>query len=244
MQIIPVLDLKGGLVVRGIAGRRELYKPVVSSLCSTAEPAGVACALREELGTGSLYLADLDGIASGAADPAACRELEELGFSLMIDAGMRSLPQALDFAGRVEGDLIAALETLPSPRVLEELLGELGSHRVIFSLDLSAGRPRSGGEGWAAEVEEIADSAFRAGIERMSLLDRAAVGSGEGPPHQETCLGWKERFPELELITGGGVRNLDDLLALKKAGGDGVLIASALHDGSLGRAELERLSQS
>ena len=41
MQIIPVLDLKGGLVVRGIAGRRELYKPVVSALCSTADPAGV-----------------------------------------------------------------------------------------------------------------------------------------------------------------------------------------------------------
>ena len=78
----------------------------------------------------------------------------------------------------------------------------------------------------------------------MILLDLAAVGSGEGPPHQETCLRWKESFQDLELITGGGVRNLADLLALKKAGVDGVLIASALHDGSLGRAELEQLSQS
>jgi uncharacterized protein related to proFAR isomerase len=31
---------------------------------------------------------------------------------------------------------------------------------------------------------------------------------------------------------------------LKKAGVDGVLVASALHDGSLGRAEFEQLSQS
>ncbi|MFP6738685.1 MAG: HisA/HisF-related TIM barrel protein [Planctomycetota bacterium] len=244
MQIIPVLDLKGGLVVRGIAGRRELYKPVVSALCSTADPAEVACALREELGTGSMYLADLDGIASGTADPAICRELEEMGFRLMIDAGMRSLPQALDFAGKVKGDLIAALETLPSPGILEDLVGELGPRRVIFSLDLSAGRPLTGGAGWAEEVEEIADRAFSAGIERMILLDLAAVGSGEGPPHLETCLGWKERYPDLELITGGGVRNLDDLLVLKKAGVDGVLVASALHDGSLGRAEFEQLSQS
>lgn len=244
MQIIPVLDLKGGLVVRGIAGRRELYKPVVSALCSTADPAGVACALREELGTGSMYLADLDGIASGTADPAICMELEELGFRLMIDAGMRSLPQALDFAGRVEGDLIAALETLSSPRVLEDLVGELGPRRVIFSLDLSSGRPLTGGAGWAAEVEEIAASAFSVGIKRMILLDLAAVGSGEGPPHLETCLGWKERYPELELITGGGVRNLDDLLALKKAGVDGVLVASALHDGRIGRGEVEQLSES
>ena len=29
MEVIPVLDLKGGLVVRGVAGRRDEYRPVV-----------------------------------------------------------------------------------------------------------------------------------------------------------------------------------------------------------------------
>ena len=65
MQIIPVLDLKGGLVVRGVAGKRDLYKPVESELCSSAEPAEVAVSLRSELGLGRMYLAALDAIDSG-----------------------------------------------------------------------------------------------------------------------------------------------------------------------------------
>jgi len=37
------------------------------------------------------------------------------------------------------------------------------------------------------------------------------------------------------------VRDLDDLLALRSAGVDGVLVASALHDGRLGSEELQGL---
>jgi phosphoribosylformimino-5-aminoimidazole carboxamide ribotide isomerase len=41
------------------------------------------------------------------------------------------------------------------------------------------------------------------------------------------------RHPEVELITGGGVRDADDLAALRQSGVAGVLVASALHDGRL-----------
>lgn len=244
MRIIPVLDLKGGLVVRGIAGKRELYKPVQSLLCSTADPGEVACALRSHLGLGYMYLADLDGITSGRADPEICVRLEKLGFRLMVDAGMRTLPQAMDFAGKIDGDLIAALETLPSPQILESMVEELGPRRVVFSLDLTGGKPLTGGDGWPADAQEIADIAVSVGIERMIFLDLAAVGSGEGPAHLHTCRDWKKRYPGLELITGGGVRDIDDLLELKAAALDGVLVASSLHDGRIGRTELDRLSAS
>ena len=30
MKILPVIDLKGGVVVRGVAGRRDEYRPIVS----------------------------------------------------------------------------------------------------------------------------------------------------------------------------------------------------------------------
>ena len=123
-------------MVRGIAGKRELYKPVQSLLCSTADPGEVACALRSHLGRGYMYLADLDGITSGRADPEICVRLEKLGFRLMVDAGMRTLPQAMDFAGKIDGDLIAALETLPSPQILESMGEELGP-RGLFSASIS-----------------------------------------------------------------------------------------------------------
>ena len=241
MRIIPVLDLKGGLTVRGIAGERDLYKPIESRLCSSARPAEVAASLRNLLGPGPMYLADLDAIAGEAPALEVCVELEGLGFELMIDAGIRSAASARQLAVELDGDLIAALETLPAPALLAELVEELGAGRLIFSLDLADGRPLAPGDDWPSEAEEIAREAVSAGVERLILLDLKAVGTGEGPAHLDRCAAFKESYAGLELVTGGGVRDLDDLLALRSAGVDGVLVASALHDGRLGSEELQGL---
>ena len=241
MRIIPVLDLKGGLIVRGIAGKRDLYKPIESRLCSSARPAEVAASLRNLLGPGPMYLADLDAIAGEAPALEVCVELEGLGFELMIDAGIRSAASARQLAVELDGDLIAALETLPAPALLAELVEELGAGRLIFSLDLADGRPLAPGDDWPSEAEEIAREAVSAGVERLILLDLKAVGTGEGPAHLDRCAAFKESYAGLELVTGGGVRDLDDLLALRSAGVDGVLVASALHDGRLGSEELQGL---
>ena len=239
MRIIPVLDLKGGLIVRGIAGKRDLYKPIESRLCSSARPAEVAVSLRNLLGPGPMYLADLDAIAGEAPALEVCVELEGLGFELMIDAGIRSAASARQLAVELDGDLIAALETLPAPALLAELVDELGAGRLIFSLDLADGRPLAPGDDWPSEAEEIAREAVSAGVERLILLDLKAVGTGEGPAHLERCAALKASYAGLELVTGGGVRDLDDLLALQSVGVDGVLVASALHDGRLGSEELQ-----
>jgi phosphoribosylformimino-5-aminoimidazole carboxamide ribotide isomerase len=241
MRIIPVLDLKGGLIVRGIAGKRDLYKPIESRLCSSARPAEVAASLRNLLGPGPMYLADLDAIAGEAPALEVCVELEGLGFELMIDAGIRSAASARQLAVELDGDLIAALETLPAPALLAELVAELGAGRLIFSLDLADGRPLAPGDDWPSEADEIAREAVSAGVERLILLDLKAVGTGEGPAHLDRCAAFKESYAGLELVTGGGVRDLDDLLALRSAGVDGVLVASALHDGRLGSEELQGL---
>ena len=239
MRIIPVLDLKGGLIVRGIAGKRDLYKPIESRLCSSARPPEVAAALRNLLGPGPMYLADLDAIAGDAPALEVCGELEGLGFGLMIDAGIRSAATARRLAAELDGDLIAALETLPAPALLAELVEELGPGRLIFSLDLADGRPLAQGDDWPSGAEEIAREAVAAGVERLILLDLKAVGTGEGPAHLDRCAAFKESYAGLELVTGGGVRDLDDLLALRSVGVDGVLVASALHDGRLGSEELQ-----
>src|SRR3954451_24567824 len=46
MQIIPVLDIQGGIVVRAIGGRRSEYRPLVSRLTDSTEPLAVAHAMR------------------------------------------------------------------------------------------------------------------------------------------------------------------------------------------------------
>ena len=72
---------------------------------------------------------------------------------------------------------------------------------------------------------------LRFGVARLIVLDLAAVGVGQGSKTLELCERLRAASGELEIVTGGGVRNAEDLRELAAAGVDGVLIASALHDG-------------
>ena len=112
MRILPVLDLMGGRVVRGVAGRRLEYRPIVSALCASSNPLDVARAFRARFGLNKLYLADLDAIAGG--DPALpiYADLMSDGFHLWIDAGVREAERVylLADAGaeQVDADLLIA----------------------------------------------------------------------------------------------------------------------------------------
>ncbi|MBI3462737.1 MAG: hypothetical protein HY000_06705 [Planctomycetes bacterium] len=88
MRIIPVIDLLAGQVVRGIAGRREEYRPIVSPLAADSSPASVARAFIARFGFRKCYLADLDAI--GGVEPAwdVYAELMTLGLDLWVDAAV------------------------------------------------------------------------------------------------------------------------------------------------------------
>ena len=66
----------------------------------------------------------------------------------------------------------------------------------------------------------------------MIVLDLAAVGTGQGTPTLELCGALKQKYPQLEIITGGGVNSAEDLARLEWCC-DAALIASAIHDGRL-----------
>ena len=78
----------------------------------------------------------------------------------------------------------------------------------------------------------------------MIVLDLAAVGVGGGVATVELCRQIGSRYPGVELITGGGIRNIDDLRQLRAAGIHGALVASALHNGSITPEQLEEFQSS
>src|SRR5262245_27511643 len=94
MDILPVLDLLNGIVVRGVAGKREEYRPIESRLVDSADVLPVARAFREQLGLTRIYLADLDAILHQHPNPDLYRELAEDGFELLVDAGLRNVESA------------------------------------------------------------------------------------------------------------------------------------------------------
>lgn len=238
MRILPVIDLMGGQVVRGVAGQRRAYRAIESRLVAGSQPADIARALATTFSAGEIYLADLDAIAG--AEPAwpVYQKLVDCGLSLWIDAGIdgaaraRSLSQ-FDAAPAIAG-IIAGLESLPDAQTLAALVDCVGAERLVFSLDLKRGRPLTSAPGWLDLAPlEIVRLALAAGVRRMIVLDLAGVGMGEGVPTLALCRKIKELEPSIELTTGGGVRGPADLEALAAAGCDAALVASALHDGRI-----------
>src|SRR6266851_2393794 len=62
MEIIPVIDLKGGVVVRARMGQREQYRPIETPLSPTSDPVDVVRGLLSVSAFRTLYVADLDAI--------------------------------------------------------------------------------------------------------------------------------------------------------------------------------------
>ena len=233
MRILPVLDLMHGQVVRGVAGRRQEYRPIVSKLANSARPLDLARAFRDRFGLSELYLADLDAIAGNPPALPLFGELLDQGFVLWVDAGVDRWLRPLNLLADIGvQSIILGLESLPGPGHLQQAIEKYGSARIVFSLDLLAGRPL-GNDTWnLPDAWVIAQQSVRqAGVRRIIVLDLAAVGVGQGTPTTELCCRLRTAFPDLEISTGGGVRDLSDLRGLQQAGVDNVLVASALHDG-------------
>ena len=252
MDIIPVLDLMRGLVVHGIAGRRESYQPLRSRWVAEGDPARrsdplrVAQALGEQFGHGELYVADLDAIAGATPAWDTYRGLLAQGWRLRIDAGIDAPERGRELAnfthqGKQLAAVIVGLESLAKPEQLVELIAIASPERLVLSLDLRHGLPDARYAPWCESAPiEIAQQAMALGVRRFIVLDLAAVGVGRGVPTLDLCRALRAFDANLEIVTGGGVRGLDDLTAVAATGCDGVLVATALHDGRLSPDEVSR----
>ncbi len=245
MQIIPVLDILNSVVVRGVAGDRSQYRPVESRLTSSAQALDVANAIQQQFGWQDLYVADLDAILHDNANFEIYEQLSSAGFRLIVDSGLKTSADAeAAFAAGVQR-VIVGLETWPTLASLEMLVHKFGEERVIFSLDLRGGQVlRTFRDMLSSEPIEIAAAVIEAGVQQLVVLDLASVGTGSGISTLPLCREIQQFSPSVKLITGGGVRQTSDLIELSRCGLSGVLVASALHDGTITAVTLAEASLS
>ncbi len=235
MRLLPVVDLKGGLVVRGVAGRRAEYGPIVSQIAGSAKPADIGQGLVDRFGFTDFYVADLDAIQGAAPALGIYAQLASAKLTLWVDAGVSNLERARQLADCEHvGRVIVGLESVSGPGFVEEAWAHIGVARFVFSLDLKQGRPLTGSSAWGDDSAfVIAQRVVDLGVQHMIVLDLASVGTNEGISTLELCRALRDYAPRCEIISGGGVRNLDDLAALADCGCDRALVASAIHDGRL-----------
>lgn len=237
-RLIPVLDVMCGQVVRARGGRRHEYAPLTGRLVQSSDPVTVAHALLAATGADELYVADLDAIQGKDPNTAELRKLFESSRArIWLDLGLgpgKVIPH-LPNLDRVR--LIVGSETCQTSQFARDVLCAYGHEMLAFSIDLRGGVLIGGCQGWALASERdalgIAHAAARIGYRRMIVLDLAQVGAGTGCGTNDLLRAIREEQPEMELIAGGGLKTWDDIDRLGECGVDAVLVASALHDGTI-----------
>ena len=231
MRIVPVLDLKGGIVVHARRGQRAEYAPLRSPVVEGCEPVAVARALCAMCATSTLYVADLDALAGEPVDEPTLSRLAVVA-EPWVDAGAVTPERAAALARAGVTRNVLGTESLDRGAVSRRVLADPGPPRVL-SVDLRHGRLISADAGLAGrQPAAAAPLARRLGVRELLVIDLARVGSGAGPPlHAVAEL--VAALPGLEIYAGGGVRNDADVRALEAAGAAGALVATALHEGRL-----------
>jgi phosphoribosylformimino-5-aminoimidazole carboxamide ribotide isomerase len=240
MRVIPVIDLKGGAAVHGVRGERERYRPLRSEIVAGSDPVRVARAVRAAFGLEELYVADLDAIAGGHPHRDVVAALASEA-RVMVDAGATEVAAVQLLLELGAAGVVIGTESLMDEAALERLRTELPDAPLVLSLDLRARQVVSRNPELArlGAVEALARMEG-CGVGEVIVLDLARVGSGAGP--DVALVGeLRDRFPGLELLAGGGVRDVADLRALAAAGADGALVATALHNGTIGPEQMRAL---
>jgi phosphoribosylformimino-5-aminoimidazole carboxamide ribotide isomerase len=243
MQVIPVLDLLDGHVVRAVRGERTAYRPIQSHLAAASEPLPIARALLAASGASTLYIADLGAILQRGAHASTLAALRAAlpGIHLWLDAGyadyasMRTLFDHIDAIGQRHGHAahhkLATLVPVFGTESLHDIhalhTAETAGLSPILSLDHRAGQLVA-----AAALERT--SAWWPSRVIAMTLDQ--VGSYAGPDLTTFERIRASAAAHTTVIGAGGIRNRADLTAAAGTGATAWLVASALHDRQIGAA--------
>lgn len=241
---VGVLDLLGGRVVRAIGGKRSHYQPWCPANLNTSDPLAIAESFRIRHGINTLYVADLDALAGRPPAFTVIKRLVSAGFHVTLDCGPRTTGQ-LDQAFHTGVEtVVIPLETGPTWPRLQDWCEDFDVNRLAFGLDLFAGvplaplpHPENARETHppADDIRAFSNALATLNLRKIIVLDLHTVGRQSGPTTLPLCHDMHLSQPTLQIWTGGGFRNQQDIDRAAASGVTGVLLATALHEETLTR---------
>ena len=220
MEIIPVIDIMNNIAVHGKSGDRDNYKPLKSVLCNSSNPANIINTYKKN-GAKKVYIADLDAIMENGNN---FKCIKELDIYKIVDCGIKNKKdiqnlEKLNFCDK----LIIGTETLDD-------LSILNNENIILSLDYKDGKLLN------YELDEILNNIQD--NTPLILLDISSVGTQKGINTELIKEIKRKKKTTNPLYIGGGIKDENDLIEAYNLNVDGVLIATAIHNGTLDFKEI------
>lgn len=237
-MIFPAIDLMDGGCVRLFKGdfnQRTNYEvsPLeVAKLCADA-------------GAEWIHIVDLDGAKHGKTEQAELiiKIAQESGLKVQTGGGIRELSHIQKLLnGGVTRVVIGSL-AVTNPQMIKFWLSDLGGDKIVLALDINMGEdgvPYPTTKGWTESSQkslwDVVDDYLSSGLQTILVTDISRDGVMKGA---NTAL-YREiikRYPELDLITSGGVGTLKHVQTLKKLNPHGIIIGKALYEDNFTLAE-------
>jgi phosphoribosylformimino-5-aminoimidazole carboxamide ribotide isomerase len=225
MQIVPVIDLKDGLVVHAVRGNRTDYRPIhtFSSLTQLSTLDAVIDSFLSLYGFKKFYIADLNAITRTGSH------------QLLIETVLKNHPE-LDFwidNGSQLPDLTACLpnQTWIIGTESQQSCVAPTTKNFILSLDYQD-QQQIGDTSWFKNSQYWPD--------QIILMTLNRVGSNNGPDFGK-LRPLIQQHPDKQFIAAGGIRNNIDLNNLQQLGVHAALVSTALHNGCITAQDLQNL---
>lgn len=234
MNVVPVIDVAHGQVVRAVQGVRASYRPIETPLAPGSDPAVIARALLALHPFRRLYVADLDGIEGRGRNVHLVPKLSAAlshHVDIWIDAGTASRAAARAVLAAPVAALVVGTEGVETAAQVKDILSE-APERSVLSLDFK-------GDEFLGPAELLESSTIWPA--RVIVMTLSRVGADLGPD-TDRVRDIVKRAGDRKVYAAGGVRHRRDLDVLAAAGARGALVASALHYGKISAGDLMEIA--
>lgn len=232
-EILPSIDLRGGLVV-------DLYQGDYARETVYDDPAeGYARRFLDD-GATWLHVVDLDGARDGA--PANAELVGHLagiarsaGARLQLGGGIRSAAVARAAIGAGADRVIFGTAAVEHPEEVATAVRDLGAAAVVVGIDGRDGMVAT--RGWQSAsgrtTIDLAEAMIAIGVVRFVCTDIARDSTLTGPNVAELDALNKAVHGRATVIASGGVTTVEQIGELVAAGLEGAIVGSALYAGRL-----------
>lgn len=233
-MIFPAIDLKNGQSVRLFQGNYQAVTTI------NEEPIQQALQI-DASGINQLHLVDLDGAKSGQPENFTTIKQIRQSFKgfLELGGGIRTYQIAQQYLELGIDRIVIGSAALKNPQLVKQLLNDFGKQKIAVGIDGKNGQVAT--EGWLEQsnvkMTDLISKMNEFGAQNFIVTDVSRDGTMQGP-NLDLLANLKEELPQVNLIASGGIRNVEDLKALKKMGIEESIIGKALFEKTISLAQI------
>lgn len=231
MIIFPAIDIKDETCVRLYKGNMDSAEQVADSYLDTA-------AAFKAAGAQWIHMVDLNGACEGVrknthifTEVAAAS-----GLKVEVGGGIRSMADIEYYLSRGITRVVIGSAAVKNPQLVQEACKAFGEH-IAVGIDARKGLVAT--EGWvetsAVSYLTLAKEMEQAGVRTIIFTDIDRDGMLSGPNlEQLTAL---NKAVSCDIVASGGIKDIDNIRALRDAGLYGAICGRSIYKGTLNLKE-------